>query len=147
MSILSISEFPNQTGELRWQVSLLDQKDDTIFQSLTPLAKAGASAVAKALKFLGPKATFLGAKPEDPSQDGWIVSEMGGETHLALLSITDTAFRLLQKPADDDQLKLILESVAACLDDATIAWNPPSADPAEIEKEQDETETQGISGS
>ena len=150
MSLLEISEFTN-VGERRWGVSLIDDEGVTVLRNVTPLAKGVALATAKALRYKGPDAPFLGDEPGTPTIPSWAAEKTAHGWLLRLTLITETLFDLLLKQEDNaEDTKIIenaLEVVKSNLTKAEIKWNPPDADPAYEQKESDETVTQGHPGS
>ena len=95
----------------------------TVLRSTTPLSKGEAVDTAKVLKQRGPDATFVG---ESPSGDrpAWVPEK---DDNKWLLKFTEVAATLFELPLGD-----LLENV-------DMKWNPPHADPAKPEKEEETT--------
>ena len=67
--------------------------------------------------------------------------------YVELTAVSETSFVLLGNTTDKEDPKTLLGVIATCLLKADITWQPQEADPAEIEKLEDQTETLGIPGS
>ena len=147
MSKLTIYEIPDQLGEECWRVGLFDSQDIKILESITPLTKGEAHAIAKALKFKGSDALIVDEKPSGYEKDCWIIITTEKPLHVELTAVSMTSFVLLGNTTDKEDPKTLLGVIATCLLKADITWQPQEADPAEIEKLEDQTETLGIPGS
>lgn len=149
MSTLEISKIENQVGERCWRVRLLDVDGLETLRSVTGLAKGVALSVAKTLKFKGADAPFVEKRPNDPTLSAWLASDKcNAKLCIELTVVADTCFALDGKAGDkEEDIKLVIESVLQNLQKAEITWNPSDADPANEDKECDQTETLGIAGS
>lgn len=122
MSTIEIKELGDGMGERCWGVSVIVD-GVTVLRSTTPLSKGEAVDTAKVLKQRGPDATFVG---ESPSGDrpAWVPEK---DDNKWLLKFTEVAATLFELPLGD-----LLENV-------DMKWNPPHADPAKPEKEEETT--------
>lgn len=124
MSTIEIRKLGDSMGERCWGVSVLtDDGARTILQSTTPLTRGQAVDAAKVLKHRGPDAPFLGEPPLDPDP-AWVPEKDGNKWLLKFTEVNATSFDLL---------------IGDVLKNADIKWNPPDADPAIREKEEETT--------
>ena len=132
MSCLEISEI-EQSGELRWGVSLIDDEGVPVLRNITPLAKGVALATAKTLKHKGPDAPLIEEGPAAPGTPAWVAEKADDGWWLRFTLVSETLFDLLLKPEDGTgDVKTVenaLEVVKSNLAKAEIKWNPPEADP------------------
>lgn len=126
MPVIKIRE-AHKKGELRWCIDLIDNDSRIVLQSTEPLPKGQALAGAKALKHKG-------------RTSGIQVSE---ELEVKFDLINDTKFRTL----GGDTCAENPDAIKVLLAEAEIVWEPPEADPAHKEKQDDRTLTKGIPGS
>ena len=150
MSLLEISETEN-VGELRWGVSLINDEGVPVLRNITPLPKGVALSTAKALKYKGPDAPFLGESPVSPDTPAWVAEKVNDSWLLRFTLVSETPFDPLIKPedgpGDEKTVEAALIIVKGNLAKSEIKWNPPEADPAYSEKESDLTPTVGHPGS
>lgn len=141
------------TGELRWGIAVVGEKEEPILRSDRSLGKGAALANAKSILHEGSAAPFW-TKGEDGDSDkpAWIVDEKTDDGWLIEFTpIQDTKFILLWATSGghetiDDAIKTF-DAARNSLATAKIVWDPPEADPAHKEKEEDTTETKGLPGS
>lgn len=126
MPVIKIRE-AHKKGELRWCIDLLDNDSRIVLQSAEPLSRGQALAGAKALKHKG-------------RTSGIQVSE---ELEVKFDLINDTKFRT----PDGDTCAENTDAIKVLLAEVEIVWEPPEADPAHKEKQDDRTLTKGIPGS
>ena len=110
-------------GERCWGVKLLTSDGIAILQSTVPLRKGDANDTAKILKFRVPDTLSV----MDPLRDHgitWKLDRDGGKWLLEFSGVSATLFELL---------------LIDILRGADVKWNPPDADPAQREKEQELT--------
>ena len=107
----------SDSGERCWGVSVITE-DGTVLESHTPMAKGVARATAKVLKHWGGNAPFVSEPPR--RGPAWVPKRDGDRWLLRFTEVTATLFVL---------------RIGDLLRDATIAWNPPEADPAHDHKE------------
>ena len=124
MSTIVINKLADGMGERCWGVSVLtDDGAATILESTTPLTKGTAVDTAKVLKQRGPDAPFVGEPPRDHGP-AWVPEKNGNKWLLKFTEVDATSFDLL---------------IGDLLKNADIKWNPPDADPAICEKEEETT--------
>ena len=124
MSTIEIKKLGDGMGERCWGVSVLtDDGGRSILESTTPLTKGEAVDTAKVLKQRGPDAPFLGEPPHD-RDPAWVPEKEGNKWQLKFTEVNATSFDLL---------------IGDVLKGADLKWNPPDADPASREKEQETT--------
>ena len=124
MSTIEIKKFGDGIGERCWEVNvLIDDGAATILKSTTPLTKGEAIDTAKVLRQRGPHAPFLGEFPPVRGP-AWVPEKEGDKWVLKSTEVKATSFDLL---------------IGNVLKDADLKWNPPDADPAIREKEEETT--------
>ena len=151
MSQIAISDVTG-TGERRWGVILIDDADVEILRTVTSASKGEALSVAKALLNKGADAPLNPKEQDDSNYPAWISTELVSDGWLMKFSLLESSqFLFLVKPegmpVKDDLQNKTFEVVRETLRKATIVWQPPEADPAYEEKEQDKTPTTGYPGS
>lgn len=150
MSLIRINEIA-EVGELRWEISLINDTGGLILRNADPLAKGVAFSTAKVLKHKGSDAPFLADGPGSPDTPAWVAenTQLGWVVRFTL--VRETPFELVLKPEDaaggTKVVENALKDVQASLMKAEIEWDPPQADPAYKEKQSDETQTIGHPGS
>lgn len=149
MPTVQISE-TEDTGEVRWGVSLVDDQGAVILLATNALVAGNASSIAKALVHKGPDAPTL-YKPPPDDRPAWFVEQANDRWLAHFTLVPETAFNLLLKPEDnkEDQktAEFALERVKDNLSKAEIKWVPPEVDPAYEHKASDVTPTKGHPGS
>ena len=122
MSTIEITKLGDAMGERCWGVRVI-ASGTTILESTTPLTRGTAVDTAKVLMQRGPDAPFVG---DVPPSDGpaWVAEKNGNGWQLKFTEVNATSFALL---------------IGDLLKNADIAWNPPEADPAGDEKEEETT--------
>ncbi len=125
MSAIEIKKLDDGMGERCWGVNVLtDDGAVTIIESTTPLTKGEAVDTAKLLKQRGPDAPFLG-EPPAAHHPAWVPEKWDGNRWVhKFTEINATSFDLL---------------IGNVLKNADLKWNPPDADPAIREKEEETT--------
>lgn len=124
MSTIEIKKLGDGMGERCWGVSVLtDGGAATILESTTPLTKGEAIDTAKVLMQRGPDASFLG-EPAPAGGPAWVPEKAGNKWVLKFTEVNATSFDLL---------------IGNVLKEADLKWNPPEADPAMREKEEETT--------
>ncbi len=150
MSFLNITKV-SDTGEQCWGVVLFDADGMPILRSEKGVTKVEALAIAKILKFEGPEAVAVEEKVGEAGGLGWVIEKTDRGWTVRLTRVVATAFDLLLKLEDAEQIQKVteevMEVVKGCLARVEIKWDPPEADPAYDEKETDETEIEGLPGS
>ena len=122
MSTIEINKLGDGMGERCWGVSVIVD-GATVLRSTTPLTKGEAVDTAKVLKQRGPDATFVGEAPPS-DRPAWVPEKDGNKWLLKFTEVAATSFDL---PLGD------------LLENADMKWNPPHADPAMPEKEEETT--------
>ena len=149
MATVQISETAN-TGEVRWSVSLIDERGTVTLQSIDALAAGVASSTAKTLVHKGANAPTLN-KLGAGDLLAWFVEKADDQWLARLTLVPETAFELPVKPEDAEgdpkAIEFALEHVKSELAKAEIKWEPPEADPAYEHEETDRTPTKGHPGS
>ena len=122
MSTIEINKLGDGMGERCWGVSVI-ASGAAVLKSTTPLTKGMAVDTAKVLMQRGPDAPFVGDVP--PSDlPAWVPEKNGSKWLLKFTEVGATSFDLL---------------IGDLLKNADVSWNPPDADPAAPEKEQETT--------
>ena len=149
MPTVQISETEN-TGEVRWSVSLVDDQGAVTLRAANALAAGVASSTAKALVHKGPDAPTFDKPPPD-DVPAWFVQKADDRWLAHFTLVPETAFDLLLKAEDAEgdpkAAELALERVKGDLAKAEVKWVPPEADPAYEHKATDVTPTKGHPGS
>ena len=150
MPTLEITD-TEQTGEVRWGITLIDDQGDAILRNTTPLAPGVANSTAKTLIHKGAESPTLDEAPEDHDAPAWFFEKVDDSWLARFTLIPETSFDLFLKPEDTQgdpkSAELALENVKANLVKAEIKWIPPEADPAYQEKAAVITPTVGHPGS
>lgn len=150
MTTLQISETEN-TGEVRWGVSLIDDQGAVILRSTDPFAPGVASSTAKTLVHKGPDAPTLDESAADHDRPAWYIEKADDGWLARFTLVPETRFDLLLKPedaeADPKAAELALDRAKNELAKAEIKWVPPEADPAYDHKATVVTPTKGHPGS
>lgn len=136
------------SGERRWGIRLLDTERESFLESIDPLAKGDALTTAKLLRSKGADAPLL---KDAPAMDrpAWILRKEDDRWILAFtLADTLTDFVPRVKAGEDKkEIEQAVETIKELLKKVEIEWNPPSADPAHDQKEEDLTPGEPLSGS
>lgn len=135
-------------GERRWGIRLLNIERESFLESIDPLAKGDALAAAKLLRSKGADAPILKDAPTT-DRPAWILRREDDKWILAF-TLTDTLTDFIPsvKAGDDEkEIEEAVETIKGLLRKVEIEWNPPSADPAYDQKEEDLTPGEPLSGS
>lgn len=128
-----------ENAEACWHVRL-KTGDRVILEADAPVVKGEAISLAKALKF--GKIAGNGPPSETPDTGLRRAETADGRPEFCL---GDSIFRVAEYLGDDDSTLEV--TLCEMLADAKIVWCPPSDDPAEIHRKNDQTKTRGIPGS
>ena len=150
MSQLKIAKVLD-AGELCWGVVLLDDYGNPVLRSVKGVNKRDVTVMVKRLKFEGPGAAVSEERDRHVDQPTWIIEKTPEGWAVWFTPVAESIFDLLLKPeATSEPPKVAVEaveSVKKCLLDVEVAWDPPDADPAFDDKQEDETEIEGLPGS
>lgn len=140
-----------QTGEIRWGITLIDDQGDAILRNTVPLAPGVASSTAKTLIHKGAVGPTLEDAPEDHHTPAWFIEKADDSWWARFTLVPETSFDLLLKPedaqGDPKAAELALDNVKVNLAKAEIKWVPPEANPAYKEQAAVLTPTLGHPGS
>lgn len=124
MSTIEIKKLGDGMGERCWGVNVLTGDGAvTILESTEPLTRGEAIDTAKVLRQYGADAPFWG-EPPPAGGPAWLPEKEGNKWVLKFTKVNATSFDLL---------------IGDVLKAADLKWNPPDADPAIREKEEETT--------
>ena len=150
MSQIQISQV-KESGELSWGLTLVDDRQNSLLTSVTPVSKGAALSAAKALKHKGADAPLLPSAPEDANRPAWVPQKPSDEGLLGFTLVKETLFKIQVKlnGASDVEAAIeeALKNVQSNLQKAEFKWIPPEADPAYGEKATDLTPAVAVPGS